>query len=596
MTDIKHVISKIEEYLQSRDQIISTDQNREYYSLLRQYINWYQEFNSSSDQKSIIPQETNAQRLEEIAKHAILDLGGVSEPCVESLKDYRSNLYGPYLGISDEGSAVNTIVRAALDSPKVQYIDELSPINIGVAHDAEILASTGEAVVGPEEYSVIRSGTLGRILTSTNVGARVNLKYYKSYPIISINNFKDPNVLKNTLAKIREKVKPFWITPNKIPRPFKILISFKQGIPFAYRKVILEALLNKMNDGSICDPKYHSIGLIAFVRGSSPGVNSAKRYIDLAVEAGLSELTISGNFRKQAEDRISLPGLLNYFSEVHSLEILSYEKKKGIRISIRNQIDPDTVARHLWCGLQIAKSMGFELGKYGMIPLTIEESDIVMGKIQSWFPNWTAAPVLYIDYPIVSIDTVYYKDTLIDGVIKWLTIAHNHKIPVVLIDTVEKARGNRLLKSNDEDSIGVFTLKELIEIQDIAKRMNINVLWAGGITIDQVFEFGKMKSFGVYVTSSASEEQAITPKYFYEPMAAVKEPTYEGITSVKLLLEAGFLYSKINKSEYAFLKNQIHKDALSFQEIHDNLEDQAEYKSRKSKLHQTLSKGWKVLL
>jgi hypothetical protein len=41
--------------------------------------------------------------------------------------------------------------------------------------------------------------------------------------------------------------------------------------------------------------------------------------------------------------------------------------------------------------------MGLDLGKYGPFPLTMEEHDIVVGLIQQWFPDWSAAPVYYVE-------------------------------------------------------------------------------------------------------------------------------------------------------------------------------------------------------
>jgi signal transduction histidine kinase len=78
-------------------------------------------------------------------------------------------------------------------------------------------------------------------------------------------------------------------------------------------------------------------------------------------------------------------------------------------------------------------------------------------------------------------------------------------------------------------------------------------------------------------------------------MASVKEPTYEGVSRVKLLLEAGFLYSKLGELRFDTLKNQIFNETLKFQETIINIEDQNNYKSVKLKLHNSVYEGWKVV-
>lgn len=592
---LSKIIKEIDDLLAVGSDNFLSSQNIEYYRLLRQFLNSYADAVSRSNDPGNSTTEEIDKKYKDFAKFAIRALGGIAEPCLHSLKEYRSEIYGPYLGVSDEGSAVKILIAAAYDSPKAALFDNITPIQLGFAHDAEILAATGEAAVGPDEYTEIKIESIGKLLTSTNVGARVNVKYYKSWPIVTIRNTKDQNEYKHAVNKIESYFKPFKNTLNNIPRTYKILVSFEHGTPFDLRKEILIKLINEVKSGRICDPDYHTLGLLAFVKGSTMGYNSSKRNIELANETGINDLTIWGKVRKFSEDRISLPCLLNYFTENHSKQLLAYAKERNIGIEVRNRIDTNTVARHIWSGLQAAKSMGLELGKYGLIPLTLEECDKVMGKIQQWLPDWTAAPVLYIDYPIVTKENVYFNSTMIAGIKLWLTKVHDHKIPVVLIDTVEKDSGKRLLKANNEDSRGIFTEKELIQIQAFAGKKNIKVLWAGGITVNQVSIFGKMKSFGVYVTTAASENQAVSYTYIDEPMASVKKPSYEGVSRVKLLLEAGFLFSRLGELRFDTLKNQIFNETDKFQETINNTEPQDNYKSIKLKLHNSVYEGWKIV-
>lgn len=50
------------------------------------------------------------------------------------LRDYDAERYGPLLGVSDEGSAADAIVAAALDSPKARALPSPTALEIGVAH------------------------------------------------------------------------------------------------------------------------------------------------------------------------------------------------------------------------------------------------------------------------------------------------------------------------------------------------------------------------------------------------------------------------------------------------------------------------------
>ena len=79
----------------------------------------------------------------------------------------------------------------------------------------------------------------------------------------------------------------------------------------------------------------------------------------------------------------------------------------------------------------------------------------------------------------------------------------------------------------------------------MASKKGINVLWAGGITVPQVFQFGQLGVFGIYVTTAVAVAQPVSRAYRRDPLlAAEKEPTFEGVYRVKLLLEAGFLSSR----------------------------------------------------
>jgi hypothetical protein len=189
--------------------------------------------------------------------------------------------------------------------------------------------------------------------------------------------------------------------------------------------------------------------------------------------------------------------------------------------------------------------MGYELGKYGLFPLTLEESEAVIGKVQGWFSDWTAAPVFFVDQGLVSATRVDTHGDLLRGLKTWLQMVARHRVPVVLVDTVDKSRSQPLLRFPGE-SKGFMTVRNLAGINRFARSLGIKVLWAGGITLPQVYALGRLGVFGIYVTSAASSPAPVPPEYETDPwLAAVKEPTFEGVWRTKLLLEAGFLATRL---------------------------------------------------
>ena len=524
------------------------EDNIRYFDTLRDALRLYEEVVCRCQRQGVIPAGEAYRRLHELATRALDELGSQGEPNCVSLKQYDHVRYGPFLGVSDEGSAAPAIRRAALVSPKMRVIGSAAPIVVGVAHDAERLAAVGEVAVGPTEYREIRLECMGRILTSTNVGTRLNLRYYKRRPMIEIWDGSLSSLVARAVRQARDILEPFWHTPDNIPRPMTVLVRFMTRMRLECRLEILNMLADAFRKGDFCNPECHQLGLAVSVRRGSWGLKVAKSAINLAKDANLAEVAIDGTFLKEAEDKISMPGLLNYFSLEQTAELLQYAAAKGMHISPRNRVDPDTVARNVWSGLLVARNMGLELGKYGLFPLTFPELDEVIGMVQGWFSSWTAAPAFYIDFPAVDSTNVYAKQNIVEGVKRWLELVSRHKIPVVLIDTADKDKGRRLLKHSPSDRVGILGIDQVAEIDAFAVRLGVKVLWAGGITIPQSFEMGRLGVFGVYVTSAAAVAKPVTSRYRRDPMLArEKEPTFQGVYRTKLLLEAGFLAGRFKE-------------------------------------------------
>lgn len=536
-------------------------QHREYFRHLRELLHLFAGVVSRANELGRDLGGPKADELRELAGDAILQLGGEAEPSSVSLKDYDHHLHGPFLGVSDEGSAVDTIRRAALASPKVRALGLCSPIEVGVAHDAERLAAVGEVAVGPLEYRDIRLGCHGSILTSTNVGTRLNLRYYKMRPVVCVIN----GSIEEAIETVGTIIEPFWRTPNGVSRPCTVFALFRHRTRFDRRRAILKALNDSFTNGGFCDPRVHKLGLLASVGASTVGVRSAMRHIDLAKEVGIAEVAIRGVTREEAEDKISMPGLLNCFTPRHATRLTQYAAGKGISITPINLVDTETVARNVWAGLQAARNMGLELGKYGLFPLTMVESKEVIELIQDWFSSWTAAPVFYVDMPAVGADEIYTEERIAHGAREWLDIIASNGVPAVLFDTADKPKGRRLLKRGLSDRIGIMTLDEVRELDEYASAKGIKCLWAGGITLNQALEFGKLGVFGIYVTSSAAALMPVSAAYERDPMiTAEKEPTFAGVSSIKLLLEAGFLFTRLKEYGHAEKANELDQKAKAF--------------------------------
>ncbi len=578
-----------------RNKLSPKDNNR-YFDALRQALILYEEMVSSRSKDKFV----NYRRLRDLAARALDELGGQGCPSAVSLKQYDHHRFGPFLGVSDEGSTAGAIRAAALASPKMQAIGCADPIVVGVAHDAERLGAIGETAVGPEEYREIRLECMGRILTSTNVGTRLNLRYYKKAPVIEITAGPLDLTVARAIERAKDILEPFWHTPDKVPRPITVFAHFAARMRPEQRLGILRILAIAFKRGDFCDSGCHQLGLMVSVRRGSRGLRAARDAIKLAKDAGLTAVIIDGTLRKEAADKISMPGLLNYFSPGHTTELLGYAAAQGIPIGPKNRVDTDTVARNVWGGLLTARNMGLELGKYGLFPLTFDELNEVCGMVQRWFCSWTAAPAFYIDFPAVDLARVYTEQNIAQGVREWLKLISAHNIPVVLIDTADKDKGRRLLKSSGSDKVGILPLEEVAAIDAFAAGLGIKVLWAGGIIIPQVFELGRLGVFGVYVTSAAAVAKPVTSRYRRDPMlAAEREPTFHGIYRTKLMLEAGFLTGSLKKNGFGKDADLIEQRArelmqafkvnYEWKDLNRKQREMADLLTREWKLHLSLS-------
>jgi hypothetical protein len=483
-------------------------------------------------------------RWQKLVSAALHFLGGEADRHGTSLRDYDHRRYGPFLGISDEGGAAVAIRHAAFASPKVAALDgRAPPLAVGVALDAERLGGVGEVPVGIDEFIEIWRECAGRTLLTTNVGGRVHLWLYLAAPVVTIADGDTDAALAAAKTNLAAAFKPFLTTPGGKPRWLVVFVEFELGSkrPPEQQLTMLRALRDYVRSGGIANSRVHHLGLNVRIGWGAKGRDAARGAIDLARDAGIQRVAIDGVVRKEADRVVSFPGLLNYLPADAVDEVLRHAQKQGVHVHPLKQVDTDTVARSIWSTLNTARAMGLDLGKYGLFPLTLEECDAVVTKIQRWFPDWSAAPVFYVDQGLVTRERVYVDADRAKGLEIWLRAMAKHRVKVVLIDTVDKAAHWKILRS-DGDPKGLLELSEIARLTALGERLGIKILWAGSITAPQAYEFGKLGVFGIYVTTSASETVAVKGQYRRDPaLPARKQPTYGGVLRIKTMLEAGYL-------------------------------------------------------
>jgi hypothetical protein len=474
--------------------------------------------------------EPEYQRLWDLAHDAMANLGGQAVPALATLADYDAARYGPMLGVSDGGVATAAIRKGALDAPKAAALTRPTPLTLGIAHDAERLGAVGEVAVGPDEFATIRLAARNRVLTTTNVGTKVNVRTFLEQPVISVRN----GGAEQAVNRLKELFEPFVKTASGKPRSLTVLISFATNMAKRQRGQVLARLGAAVAAGEFCNPKWHRLGLLLDPGRGKGRVARAKEGIDLATSAKFTEVALAG-LDDDRFDPDELDGLLKFAAA------------KKVRLHSRNRVDPQTTARHVWTGLTVARNMGLELGKYGLTPLSFEDQKEVVVRIQRWFPHWCAAPVFYIDYPLVTAKGVYHGPSLGAGIRLWLKMVATLPKPVrvVLIDTAKKSEGRHLLKDSAADTRGFLTADEIADLNAFAANLGVKTLWAGGISLPQAYTFGKLGVFGVYVTSAAASLKPLGRQALRDPfLTSLREPQREAVTRVKFLLEVGFLVGR----------------------------------------------------
>ena len=510
-----------------------------------------------------------------------------------ALATYDSESFGPLFAVSDEGSAGETIVNAAYASAKAKALWPIDPVSLGVALDGERMTSAGEVPIGPPEYEDLSDAAAGRLLLTTNVGVRVNARLTQQLPEFAVTekSANDKPWLDNVFAAFE----PFLHTPDGQPRPLTVRLSVDPNAPIKSLKGVVSKLEAGRKEGKIGPVEIHQLSvLVAFEdRITDDEIGVTERIMQLAVDAGIRELAVDGDLREPARRRLGIQSLLNILDPEHLRRLLQLSRQLGIRLTYRYHVDVETAARTIWTGLHTARTNGFSAGKYGLMPMTLEEQGAVIEMITGWTADWTAIPAFYVDTPLLTAEDVYDDTRCKDAAKLWLKTARGAGAKLVLFDSPDRVNPRRLIRqANVANDIGVLTFSDIEEIVAYAKELGISILWSGGITSRQAFELAKRKVFGIFSTSSTAAKIAVTAAFEDDPRLAVEnEPTDFGVRRIHAIIQGGFLSVAVGNRGKALAKSI----ADSSERLLAAEQDQAQSSAELNNLNVELLRGWQLL-
>ena len=510
-----------------------------------------------------------------------------------ALARYDSERFGPLFAVSDEGSAGETIVNAAYASAKAKALWPIDSVSLGVALDGERMTSAGEVPIGPPEYEDLSDAAAGRLLLTTNVGVRVNTRLTQQLPEFAVTekSANDKQWLDNVLAAFE----PFVHTPDGQPRPLTVRLSVDPKAPIKSLKGVVTKLQAGRKEGKMGPAEIHRLSvLVAFEdRITDDEIGVIERIMKLAVDAGIRELAIDGDLREPARRRLEIQSLLNILDPEHLRRLLRLSRQLGVRLTYRYHLDVETAARTIWTGLHTARTNGFSAGKYGLMPMTLEEQGAVIEMITGWTTDWTAIPAFYVDTPLLTAEDVYDDTRCKDAAKLWLKTARGAGAKIVLFDSPDRVNPRRLIRQpNVANDIGVLTFADIEEILAYAKELGISILWSGGITSRQAFELAKRKVFGIFSTSSTAAKIAVTAAFEADPrLPAENEPTDFGVRRIHAIIQGGFLSAAVSNRGKGLAKSI----ADASERLLAAEQDQAQSSVELNNLNVELLRGWQLL-
>jgi hypothetical protein len=480
--------------------------------------------------------------------HKLEDYGQQSKKLPHRLlSEYDSDCFGPIFAISDEGSAGLAIRDAAYASAKARALAPVDSLALGVALDGERMTSAGEVPIGPPEYRDLSCAASGHLLCTTNVGVRVNTRLSQLLPEFPVDTKTvDAQWLNNIISTFT----PFLLTPDSRPRPLTVRLRTAPGSLPPSLKHIVQELEARRSAGNLGPRDIHRFALLLVFEDeihADTQIANIEAAIDAAADAGLDEVCLDATVLENARQRLAIQSLLNIIKVQPLQRLLKKARVRGVHLTYRYQLDVESAARTIWTGLHSARVQGFSAGKYGLVPLTLDEQRHVVELISSWMADWTAIPAFYVDTPLLTSREVYDTANCMDAACVWLKMVRGAGAKTVLFDCPDRINPRRLLKEGDhKDEVGVLTLKNVEDLLAYAKDLGVSILWSGGITINQAYELAKRRVFGIFSTSSTATKIAVTAPFQQDPrLPAENEPTELGVRNVHAAIQGGFLCASL---------------------------------------------------
>src|SRR5215471_9133878 len=502
------------------------------------------------------------------------------------LAEYDSDQYGPLFAVSDEGSAGPVVLDAALSSSKAAA-GASSRFRLGVILDGERMTSAGEVPIGPPEYGALSSAAAGQLLLTTNVGTRINVRLSGQLP-------EFPALEKSAEAVIAA-FRQFLDTPDHRPRPLTVRLQLDPGADRTQLAALVGKLEKARKNGEIGPANTHQLSvLISFKEEitTDAELEQIESIIATAADHGVPEVAIDGAQLSYARRRWGAQGLLNVLSIPASNRLLKFATARGVRLRPRYQIDVDSAARTIWTGLEAARVNRFDAGKYGLLPLTLEEQGQVIELITRWTTGWTAIPAFYVDTPLVTATEVFDVAHCDVAARRWLKVARGAGATTVLFDAPDRVNPRKLVRGRDSPD-GVLSPDQIEALRDYGELLGVKILWSGGITAAQAFDLARRRVFGIFSTSSTAAKIAVTGKFEQDPrLAAEKEPTEFGVRRMHAIIQGGFLSSRVG---------ELHKGlARELETLTTNLVasggEAAKSKAALEALNELLVRGWRHVI
>ena len=316
----------------------------------------------------------------------------------------------------------------------------------------------------------------------------------------------------------------------------------------------LAALALKLDEarkkGEIGPPDTHQLSVLVSFKeeiATDAQLEQSEAIIAAAADLGFPEVAIDGAQLPYARRRWGAQGLLNVLSVPASNRLLKFATARGVRLRPRYQVDVDSAARTIWTGLEAARANGFDAGKYGLLPLTLEEQAQVIELITRWTSGWTAIPAFYVDTPLVTATEVFDVGQCEVAARRWLKAVRGAGATTVLFDAPDRVNPRRLVHGSDSPD-GVLTPDQIEALRDYSELLGVKILWSGGITAAQAFDLARRRVFGIFSTSSTAAKIAVTAQFQQDPrLAAENEPTEFGVRRMHAIIQGGFLSSRMRE-------------------------------------------------